>query len=71
MKIKVKIPLGYTEASKNKIGEDLINKIKERTLAGNDKNGKKFPEYNPLYAAKKGVAIDAANTVSARRRLRE
>lgn len=55
LKFTAKIPNGYTEQQKRRIGEDIVNLIILRTKSGLDKNGNQFANYSKAYAEKKGV----------------
>lgn len=43
------IPLGYSAPVRQRIGEDIIEKIKRRTSEGLDVNNKLFAGYSPNY----------------------
>lgn len=53
VKTKVKIPDHLKPDERNKLSDDIINFIQERTAAGYDKNDNKFVPYTKEYAAKK------------------
>ena len=57
-----KLPADFVhDKIKNKIGNFLMTKIKQRTLKGNDVHGSPFEDYHPKYAMvrkKKGLPTD-------------
>ena len=45
----ISIPRGYEESVRQQIGNEIIRKIKRRTLAGIDIQGNLFARYSPNY----------------------
>lgn len=43
------IPTGFTQAQREQIGADIVDKIKRRTQEGLDKNNQFFASYSPNY----------------------
>lgn len=52
---KIKLPKTFKPKDRVKIAEVIIDHIINRSVAGLDKNNKKFPGYSKEYAEKKGV----------------
>lgn len=54
---KIKLPKSIKPAERKQIASVVIDHIINRSIAGYDKNNKKFPKYSKEYAEKKGVGL--------------
>ena len=50
-----------TDSEKRNFSESAIDLIENRTLDGDDINGKEFKKYSPKYAESKGVTVDSVD----------
>ena len=55
-KFSINIPTGYSDENKKRIGDAIIDFIKNRSKKGLDKNNNKFARYTKDYAEEKGVS---------------
>lgn len=69
VKVTIKIPDGYSYASKQEIAARIVDYIKVRTLSGVDKNDNPFAPYTLEYAKEKGVGINDVDLESSGRML--
>lgn len=53
-KTTIKLPKGLTSGQRQAIGQDIVEFIRTRSVAGKDKNNRNFPRYTKKYAAEKG-----------------
>ena len=60
---KIKIPTTIKPSERVKMAEMIINVIINRSVAGIDKNNKKFPKYSKEYAEKKGVGVNDVDLI--------
>ena len=63
MRTKIKIPEHLKPSQREMLGEEIVDFIINRSAAGKDKNGNKFPNYTKSYADKKGVDTDQVDLV--------
>lgn len=56
IRTKVKVPIELNKSEREKLSDEIINFIIERSQAGFDKDGKKFHPYTKDYASAKGVS---------------
>ena len=63
IKKKINVPTSFRPKDRIAIAEVLISRIVERSLAGRDKDNKKFPKYSKKYADSKNVGVNDVDLV--------